>query len=143
MKTVIFTADVSCAGRTVDVTFKVENGRGVVKDVYCILVLDGCHRHAKVDKMPKRRHDPWIDSKFGMNLITIRAGARIKQVEAIRFSKVWNKSSALVRKNASFVDWMKMNFKYAIAFEIEFSERFVDERLEDIVHDKVSSECLP
>lgn len=52
-------------------------------------------------------------------------------------------SSALVRGHATFVDTRQAFISYAREFHLQYGVRLVDQRIEHIFDDNLSSECLP
>lgn len=62
-----------------------------------------------------------------------RDGAGIQHAEAKKTSQVTNMSTAIVRKDLSFVDILKSLLNYAAAIELQYGMNFVDARIRDIL----------
>lgn len=100
----VSSTDVNHAGATVDVIFKEKNARNIWKVGYHIVVLHGRHHHTSLGISQKAGEHTWSTDQLHMLPIMVRDEASVKQVEAIKLSKVCSTLSGTVRKVSSILD---------------------------------------
>lgn len=89
--------------------------------------------------LQEERGHTWTDGYLHLNLIIHQNGEAILQAEGIKLIEVAYTSTAIVRKEETFVDAMKALVKYAGSFSLHYKISFMDFQAKDVVEYMMSS----
>lgn len=115
----------------------------VVKDRYYLDFLNGPFHLVTIDILSIKVNGPSNAKQSHLHLIMRREGPSFKEAEGIKISKVSNKPSLGGQKDFSFVNNVKILVNYIKTFELEFSVRFMEAKVQNVFDDIILFWCLP
>lgn len=123
MISVLFLPNFQLVGGTADSICPKENGQTVVKDGFYLVIKDGSHCNTVVDLLQKKCGVPWTSGKLYMPLIMSGDGVSTTYAEVTQFGSACNNFSALLQKDSSFPDYIKVLSRYTSELELDVRVR--------------------
>lgn len=117
-------------------------GLKVVRSGFVPVFPKGHHRRNLMHMLQENAYHPGKDGYLFMNFVMHQERAVILQSEAFKLSKAADKSTAIMRKETTFVDLMNSSENCVGRFSLRYKPLFVDAGIKDVVQDTVSSGFL-
>lgn len=108
-----------------------------------MVTLDGLHRRKALCNSKVEGACTWTEEDLCLQRTIRRDGVKIKQVDAIKMSKMSNTTAAIIRMDRSSVDIRKDIISYVCAFQLQYGVKFMQARIKRIVDDMMPSNQLP
>lgn len=105
-------------GARVTSIFEEEDSRKAVWIVCFLVTMCGRHRHRANEMLKEEGSSCWTKEGFCVDHVIRCSSVSIQEAEAMKLSQVENTTTAIIEREMSFVDIMKVLINYTGSFEL-------------------------